>query len=77
MTDTTGETFLVRLEGGPGAGDFQVPDRILTWPLPNEMPADGGKYVKVSESQLPPQAPDSHVMRGAHYTWQADVEVTP
>ncbi len=69
------ETFLVRLSGGgPHDGNrTTVPGTPQgTWPLPAVLGAPGGLYVKESESQLPPQEEDSHVMRGAQYKWVPD-----
>jgi len=60
------EQYLVRTVGGPHPGDrvSQGP-----WPLPDSLPDEGGQYVKVSESQLPPDL-SPHVMRGAQYHWE-------
>jgi hypothetical protein len=69
------ERFWVRLEGGPLAGD-RLADN-MTWPLPDVLPLPdglGGRYVKVSESQLPPQDEESKVLRGARYAWRRDDE---
>jgi hypothetical protein len=50
-----------------------VDDPNWRWPLPDTLdgpPGSGGRYVKVSESQLDPQPRGSHVIRGALYEWQ-------
>jgi hypothetical protein len=65
------EAFLIRTVGGPFPGD-----RICegwSWPLPETLddPEQRGIYRKVSESDLPPQAANSHVMRGAQYEWES------
>lgn len=69
------ERFLIRLEGGPAGGETRVAtsDNVYwQWPLPGVISWDAtGGYVKVRESSLPPQAPGSHVMRGATYEWKA------
>lgn len=66
--DEPAERFLLRTVGGPAEGTRVVPG---PWPLPDELQAAqfGGVYRKRSESDLPPQADDSHVMRGAEYEW--------
>jgi len=63
------EQFLLRTVGGPHPGSRVSPG---PWPLPAELLDEGGKYVKESESQLPPQPPDGHLMRGAQYIWVAE-----
>ncbi len=65
----SGERFLVRAEGGPNGGTRVAEG--WTWPLPELLLAEGGSYIKRSESDLPPQDADSHVVRGAQYEWQA------
>jgi len=67
------EQFLMRLVGGPHASQRVVPADVMPWPLPDRLPDPEGRgfYVKQSESQLPPQAPDSHVLRGAEYFWES------
>ena len=82
MTDDL-ETFLIRTTGGPLPGDRMVSSAAYTWPLPDVLPfippldsTMRGSYVKTNESQLPPQAPDSPIMRGAQYEWRpAEEEV--
>jgi hypothetical protein len=66
------ERFLLRVNGGPNPGDYVPGDTLMSWPLPATLPADGGHYIKVSESQLPPPGEDSRVLRGAEYDWQPD-----
>lgn len=66
------ESFLIRTVGGPHPGQRIAPSTEMAWPLPNELPDEGGRYVKRTESQLPPQAHDSHVIRGAEYFWEGD-----
>ena len=44
-----------------------------TWPLPELLLTEGGAYIKVSESALPPMPEGSHVLRGAEYEWQPGV----
>jgi hypothetical protein len=69
------ERFLVRTEGGPQQGTFYTDETKLPWPLPDILTVDDGTghYQKVRQSDLPPQAPDSMVMRGAEYKWVPDV----
>lgn len=68
------ERFLLRTEGGPDPGTRVIDGRVAgwTWPLPDVLHIAGGQYVKTSESQLPPQPRDGHVLRGATYTWRPD-----
>jgi hypothetical protein len=61
------EQFLIRTEGGPYPGT-RVSDG--PWPLPDELTAPTGRYVKVSESQLKEGSP--HLLRGAQYRWVPD-----
>ena len=61
------ETFVIRTHGGPYPGNYMAPG---PWPLPEELPATGGHYVKVRESQLPKGS--EHVLRGAEYEWRPD-----
>lgn len=75
---TAAEVFLVRLEGGPLNGETRIAnfacpadEPMFTWPLPDVLNMDSGRYVKVSESDLPPQTEGSHLMRGAIYEWDA------
>lgn len=64
------EQFLIRLVNGPCPGDLFTTK--ATWPLPDELlPTPNGVYRKTSESQLPPQSEDSHILRGAAYHWCA------
>lgn len=73
MTSMEKEIFLIRTEGGPHPGDrvANTPGGVqMDWPLPGELPDEGGRYVKITESILPPQAPDSPVKRGATYRWE-------
>lgn len=76
-----GEFLFIRTNGGPFPGsrvadpfDESTPEEYKTWPLPDELDASlhGGKYVKISESKLPPQPRDGHVVRGAEYEWRPD-----
>lgn len=62
------ERLLVRTQGGPNPGTRVAED--WAWPLPELLLTEGGSYVKVSESQLPPMGKDSRVLRGAEYRWQ-------
>jgi hypothetical protein len=63
-----GERLLIRTEGGPRPGTKATED--WQWPLPYLLLTEGGQYVKVSESRLPPQPEGSHLLRGARYRWQ-------
>lgn len=66
------EQLLIRTNGGPFPGTRVLVSPPATWPLPERLPDPElrGVYVKQSESQLPPMAADSHVMRGAEYEWE-------
>jgi hypothetical protein len=68
------EPFLIRTNDGPTPGTRLIHDGNFdySWPLPDELPAPGGRYVKVGESQLAPQHEGSHVIRGAEYEWQEE-----
>jgi hypothetical protein len=74
---TVPEKFLIRTVGGPHPGTRIAPADVMPWPLPDALPDERGRYVKRSESQLPPQADGSHVMRGAEYEWEADALAPP
>jgi hypothetical protein len=63
------ETVVLRTIGGPHPGSRYVDTATMPWPLPDKLPDENGYYRKTSESQLPPQTRDSHVMRGAEYHW--------
>jgi hypothetical protein len=62
------EAFLVRTVNGPRPGTRVAEG--WAWPLPVLLLAEGGQYVKISESSLEPQVEDSNVLRGAEYRWQ-------
>jgi hypothetical protein len=62
------ETFLICTRHGPRPGTRVAEG--WAWPLPDLLLADGGTYVKVTESELPPLGEDSGVLRGAGYRWQ-------
>lgn len=69
------ERFLIRTEGGPVGGEVRVanadPEEQWTWPLPDVLGWDDtGRYLKVRESQLPPQDDRSNLARGATYEWR-------
>lgn len=66
------ERFLIRTVGGPFPGTRVASDNEYAWPLPDvlEDPEMRGVYRKGTESKLPPQEPDSHIMRGAEYFWE-------
>jgi hypothetical protein len=64
------ETFLVRTEGGPHPGTRMADEAEWPWPLPDQLNDEGGRYVKISESDLPPQPEESRVLRGARYRWE-------
>lgn len=69
----TRERFLLKTVGGPHPGSRILntdESRVWTWPLPVVIEGEGGRYVKESESELPPQEPDSAVVRGAQYRWK-------
>lgn len=67
------EDFLIRFNGGSlNNTDAIVSERQFPWPLPGIIPDTSGHYVKVSESDLPPQQPGSHVMRSAMYQWRRE-----
>jgi hypothetical protein len=71
------ERFLIRTEDGPMAGEVRVANTEgdpveWAWPLPDVLLYDEtGRYLKVSESELPPQEEDSRTLRGASYEWQS------
>jgi len=73
----TAEKFLIRTTGGPHPGTRVVNAegvRQYEWPLPEMLPAAGGHYRKVQESNLGPQEPGANgrqlVLRGADYEWR-------
>lgn len=76
MTPPTGEQFRLRFMGGPCEGDITTTADGYEWPLPDELGIphlvehEAGVYRKVRESNLPPQAPDSNLIRGAEYVWE-------
>lgn len=74
------EKFLARFVGGPIHGATLSMEPPWTWPLPEEFKQSdlmvlgapdwpAGRYVKARESQLPPQAANAYVRRGAEYLW--------
>lgn len=70
--------FMIKTEGGPHPG-VRFCDNLeawgLEWPFPEILPGEftGGKYVKISESQLPPEAAEHpNVGVGALYEWRPD-----
>ena len=66
------EQFAVRFDGGPWSGTHTTRG---PWPLPEVIvPSPEGKYVKRSESQLPPQSEGTHLMRGAEYEWVREIK---
>jgi hypothetical protein len=65
------EQFLIKTEGGGPHDGSRITDGTMDWPLPDDLPDEGGRYVKVSESRLPPMPEDGHVIRGALYSWEA------
>lgn len=69
------ERFLLRTEGGPCAGETRVVNTQgegWEWPMPDVLEfGEQGRYVKVTESELPPQEEGSGVLRGATYEWEA------
>jgi hypothetical protein len=69
------EQFFIRTNGGPHPGTrvANTPDGVqMDWPPPDELPDEGGVYVKTTQSNLPPIEPEKHVMRGAQYEWRPD-----
>jgi hypothetical protein len=67
------EELIVRFHGGPRDGaTWRTSVARAGWPLPEVARPAGatGEYVKVRESELPPQGPDSHLIRGAEYEWK-------
>lgn len=69
------ETFVIHTEGGPNPGDFATDETQYPWPLPGILKDVGGAYVKVSESQAPPQEADSRLVRAARYQWYRNDEI--
>jgi hypothetical protein len=65
------EQFLIRTVGGPAPGDRFVSSDYIDWPLPDVLTVSTGKYVKLSESQLPVLEGEAaeHLIRGAQYYW--------
>jgi hypothetical protein len=63
------ETFFIRTEGGPHPGTRIVDETQYPWPLPGILGDAGGAYVKVSESDAPPQEEGSRLVRSARYRW--------
>lgn len=70
------ERFLLRTTGGPEPGTRIIDQQTTgyTWPLPDVIVTTGGEYHKTTESQLPPQPRDSHVLRGVTYDWHPHTE---
>ena len=69
--------YMIKTIGGPTPGVRAAPtlDDLaaygLSWPLPDELDAPGGAYVKVSESGLPESAGlHPNVGMGAVYEWR-------
>jgi hypothetical protein len=69
------ETFFIRTEGGPHPGTRVVDSDQFPWPLPGILNDSGGKYIKMSESNLEPQEKDSPVKRSARYEWRTDEQI--
>jgi hypothetical protein len=69
------EKFLIDTDGGPHPGVRIVDETQYPWPLPGILGAEGGGYVKVSESSAPPQEEGSHFVRGARYRWLTMEEI--
>jgi len=62
------EQFLIHSKDGPNPGSRLID--TWSWPLPEILLADGGVYIKTSESQLPPMPPGTVLIRSAYYQWQ-------
>jgi hypothetical protein len=79
--------FVLRTIGGPLDGQTRVVDvTVMPWPWPDELPIpigvyrdpqtpkpkfQTGRYVKIHESQLPPEAAaHPNVGVGAEYEWR-------
>lgn len=69
------ETFIIKTEGGPHPGDRVVDETQYPWPLPGILRDAGGIYLKVSESQAPPQVDGSRLVRAAFYQWYTNAEL--
>lgn len=72
--ETVPEVVLLRMVGGPHAGDRSGPVSDLGgWPLPERLESPlltSGYYRKVSESQMTAEMAQSpNLMRGAQYEW--------
>jgi hypothetical protein len=63
------EPFFIRTEEGPHPGTRIVDETQYPWPLPGILGDEGGAYVKVSESDAPPQEAGSRLIRAACYRW--------
>ncbi len=66
------ETIIISTEGGPHPGHRPFGIDQIGWPPPGFLADQGGRYYKVSESDLPPQKSDSIFVRAALYEWEPD-----
>lgn len=71
-SDRDVETFILRTEGGPHPGDRLFHESDLSWPAPGFLVDNGGKYIKISESDLGPQDANGHCLRSVLYRWEPD-----
>lgn len=71
--------YLLRMNGGPHPGDRIVSSVLMPWPPADEMPDEGGRYVKTSQSQITDDQAETltFVLRGADYAWRPDPETVP
>jgi hypothetical protein len=69
------EPFFIKTEGGPHPGVRIIDEAQYSWPLPGILGDAGGAYIKVSESEAPPQEPGSRLVRSARYRWLTTEEI--
>lgn len=69
------ETIHLNMSGGPHPGTLVTDVNITDWPPPGIMAEKYGVYIKISESNIPPQEAGSLMVRSANYKWVPDSEL--
>lgn len=72
ITEHKPETFFIVTNGGPHPGTRVTDEGQMPWPLPGILGDSGGRYIKISESNLGPQGAGSRIVRSALYKWESD-----